>query len=110
MSGCISAPAHLLEFFLVVCAGGSDDDLLRGDDEGALGGCRAVEHLFHHGLEGADHFALGHILGRTLHLIALQILGIVNGNGNSAVVGSQICELPTTEVVGIWLRDSKKGV
>ena len=43
-------------------------------------------NIFHHGLEGLDDFALCDILRRPLDLIALQILRVVDGNGDSAVV------------------------
>lgn len=90
MSGHISAPTRILQLFLVVRAGSGDNDLLRRDDERALCGGSAVEHLLHHGLEGADHFTLGDVLRRALDLIALEILRIVNRNCDPAAAGAKV--------------------
>lgn len=57
-----------------------------------ISGCSAVKLFFDHGLNCAHKLTLGHILCLTLDLIVLKALGIVNGDRNFAITGSEVFE------------------
>ena len=75
-----------LQFFLIVRAGGGNDDFLGRNNQRTLGGSRTLEHIFHQLLEGVHNGPLGDILGGALDLIALQRGSIAGGNGDFTIL------------------------
>lgn len=53
---------------------------------------RALEHLLDHGLERGHDRALGDMLGRVADLIAFERLGIVDGDGDAAVIRGEVAQ------------------
>lgn len=53
---------------------------------------RALEHLLDHGLERGHDRALGDMLGRAADLIAFERLGVVDGDGDAAVIRGEVAQ------------------
>lgn len=53
---------------------------------------RALEHLLDHGLERGHDRALGDMLGRATDLIAFERLGVVDGDGDAAVIRGEVAQ------------------
>lgn len=85
-----------LQDLFVLRAGRRDDDGLRRDDERALRRGCTLEHLLDHGLERGHDRALGDMLGRAADLIAFERLGIVDGDGDAAVIRGEVAQRRVT--------------
>lgn len=53
---------------------------------------RALEHLLDHGLERGHDRAPGDMLGRAADLIAFERLGVVDGDGDAAVIRGEVAQ------------------
>lgn len=100
MSSAVAYPAPLLsELFLVICTGCCHYDLFRGNDQSALGRCCSVEHLLDHGLECIDNGTFRYILSFPLDLVPFKSLCIVDGDGDPAVIGTDILQCGIEEYI-----------
>ena len=88
-----------LQDLFVLRAGRRDDDGLRRDDQRALRRGRALEHLLDHGLERGHDQPVRDVLGRAADLIALERLGVVDGDGDAAVIRGEVAQRRVQEHV-----------